>query len=204
MVLTEKWPVLGRHEQAVVWLQVWADLGRAPRTIDAYARGLAEYLLMCEREEVDPVTATRAHVAVFVRELTSRPGRWGANVVLIESGSGLANATIQQRLVPVRLFYDFLMEEGVRESNPVGRGRYTPGGRGGGFQRGLVPRLVKLPWIPSEQQWLSVLEVARREPVRNRVMLALAYDAALRREELCSLRTDDVDPAPARCGCGRR
>ncbi|WP_229699004.1 site-specific integrase [Wenjunlia tyrosinilytica] len=26
-------------------------------------------------------------------------------------------------------------------------------------------------------------------------MLALAYDAALRREELCSLRTDDVDPA---------
>ena len=26
-------------------------------------------------------------------------------------------------------------------------------------------------------------------------MLALAYDAALRREELCSLHTDDVDPA---------
>ena len=25
-------------------------------------------------------------------------------------------------------------------------------------------------------------------------MLALAYDAALRREELCSLRTDDLDP----------
>ncbi|WP_349345469.1 hypothetical protein [Streptomyces rapamycinicus] len=42
---------------------------------------------------------------------------------------GLANATIQQRLVPVRLFYDFLMEEGLRESNPVARGRYTPGRR---------------------------------------------------------------------------
>jgi len=128
-VLREKWPVLGRHEQAAVWLQIWADLGRAPGTIDAYARGLAEYLLMCEREDVDPVTATRAHVAVFVRELTSRPHRRGGNVVSIESGSGLANATIQQRLVSVRLFYDFLMEEGVRESNPVGRGRYTPGRR---------------------------------------------------------------------------
>jgi integrase/recombinase XerD len=58
-----------------------------------------------------------------------------------------------------------------------------------------VPRLTKLPWIPSEPQWLRILEVARREPVRNRVMLALAYDAALRREELCSLRTDDLDPA---------
>jgi integrase len=43
-------------------------------------------------------------------------------VVSIDSGSGLANATIQQRLVPVRLFYDFLMEEGVRESNPAARG----------------------------------------------------------------------------------
>ena len=58
-----------------------------------------------------------------------------------------------------------------------------------------MPRLTKLPWIPSEQKSLGILQVAREEPVRNRVMLALAYDAALRREELCSLRTGDLDPA---------
>ena len=81
VVLREKWPVIGRHEQAVTWLQIWTNLGRAPLTIDAYARGLAEYLPMCEREGVDPVTANRAHVAVFVRELTSRPSLRGANVV---------------------------------------------------------------------------------------------------------------------------
>jgi integrase/recombinase XerD len=33
-----------------------------------------------------------------VRELTSRPHHRGANVVAIDSGAGLANATIQQRL----------------------------------------------------------------------------------------------------------
>ena len=49
------------------------------------------------------------------------------NVVALDSGAGLANATLQQRLVPVRLFYDFLVEEGLRESNPVGRGAYAPG-----------------------------------------------------------------------------
>jgi integrase/recombinase XerD len=195
VVLKEKWPVLGRHERAAEWLRVWTDLGRAPRTIDAYARGLAEYLLVCEREGIDPVTANRLHVAAFVKELTTRPSRRGGNVVVLDSGAGLANATLQQRLVPVRLFYDYLIEEGLRESNPVGRGRYTPGRRFGGHQRGLVPRMVKLPWIPSEQQWLDLLEVVRAEPARNRVMLALAYDAALRREELCSLRTDDLDPA---------
>ncbi len=193
--MEDRWPVLGRHERAAEWLLVWVDLGRAPRTIDAYARGLAEYLQMCEQDGVDPVTATRAHIAAYVRELTSRPSRHGANVVSLDSAAGLANATLQQRLVPVRLFYDFLMEEGLRASNPVGRGRYTPGRRFGGQQRALVPRLSKLPWIPTEQQWLDVLAVAAREPVRNRVMLALAYDAGLRREELCSLRTDDLDPA---------
>ena len=132
---------------------------------------------------------------MFVRELTTRPSRRGANVVSIDSGAGLANATLQQRLVAVRLFYHFLIEEGLRVSNPVGRGRYTPAGRSGAAQRGLVPRLTRLPWIPNEQQWLEILQVAREEPIRNRVMLALAYDAALRREELCSLRTDDLDPA---------
>ena len=193
-----RWPVLERHERAAEWLGIWADLGRAPRTIDAYARGLAEFLEACERDGIDPVAATRAEVAAFVRELRTRPSRRGVNVVALDSGAGLANATLQQRLVPVRLFYDFLVEEGVRESNPVGRGRYTPGrrfGGAGGTGRPLVPRMAKLPWIPSEAEWLRVLEVFCGEPVRNRVMLALAYDAALRREELCSLRTDDLDPA---------
>ena len=163
----DKWPVLGRHAQATDWLRLWTDLGRAPRTIDAYARGLADYLQMCEREGADPLTATRADIGIYVRELTERPSLRGLNIVSIDSGSGLANATTGQRLVSVRLFYDYLIKEGLRESNPVGRGRYTPGRCGSGHQRGLVPRLTKLPWIPTERQWADILEVAAAEPVRN-------------------------------------
>ena len=114
----DRWPVLGRHERAAEWLGVWADLGRAPRTIDAYARGLAEYLQVCEREGVDPLAAGRAQVAAFVRELASRPSLRGANVVSIDSGAGLANATLQQRLVAVRLFYDFLGRGGGPRVQP--------------------------------------------------------------------------------------
>lgn len=106
VVLEDEWPVFARHVRAAEWLGVWADLGRAPRTIDAYARGLAEYLELCERDGVDPISAGRVHVAAFVRELTSRPSRRGRNVLSLDSGAGLANATLQQRLVPVRLFYD--------------------------------------------------------------------------------------------------
>lgn len=193
LAVADSWPVLARHEKAAEWLQIWPDLGRAARTIDAYGRDLSEFLTVCERDGINPVAATKEDVAVFVRDLTERPHRRGANVVAIDSGAGLSNATIQQRLVPVRLFFDFLVEEGLRESNPVGRGRYVPGRQRGGA-RGLVPRHTKLPWIPDEQQWLDVLAIAAKELIRNRVMLALAYDAALRREELCSLRTDDLDP----------
>ena len=114
--------------------------GRAPRTIDAILRGLAEYLQVCEREGIDPLAATRAQVAAYVRELTTRPNPRGANVVALDSGSGLANATFQQRLTPVRLYYDYLVEEGVRETNPwagavIRRSRASGGGR-----TALVPR----------------------------------------------------------------
>lgn len=76
-----------------------------------------------------------------------------------------------------------------------GRGRYTPGRVfGSKSERGLVPRTHTLPWIPNEDQWQAILEATKQEPLRNRFMFALAYDAALRREELCTLNTSDIDP----------
>ena len=41
---------------------------------------------------------------------------------VLDSGVGLSNATMQQRLTAIRLWYDYLVEEGLRETNPVGRG----------------------------------------------------------------------------------
>ena len=55
--------------------------------------------------------------------------------------------------------------------------------------------MVKLPWIPAEAEWLRCWRCPGASLPVDRVTLALAYDAALRREELCSLRTDDLDPA---------
>jgi len=195
-VTARRWPALAHCPEALQWLRVQADLGLPPRTLEAYSRGLADYLAVCAREEIDPLSAGRAEVARYVRDLVRRPNPRGATVVSIDSGAGLANATLQQRLVVVRLFYDHLIEEGRRTTNPVGRGRYTPGRAFGGHrERGLVPRFTKLPWIPTDAEWQQLLLTARREPLRTRLMLALAYDAGLRREELCSLRTDDLDPA---------
>ncbi|HEU4734905.1 MAG TPA: site-specific integrase, partial [Kofleriaceae bacterium] len=61
--------------------------------------------------------------------------------------------------------------------------------------RGLIARYSRLPWIPTDEQWRALLVIAAGESLRTRLMFALAYDAALRREELCLLATDDLDPA---------
>ena len=190
------YPHVFANDVARSWLLLESNLGLAANTLDAYGRALEEYIGFSAVRNTAIITATKAHVAAYVRYLISRPNRRGQNVLALDSGAGLANATLQQRLTAVRLFYDYLMEEGLTPNNPVGRGRYTPGrGFGGNRDRGLIPRFTKLSWIPNDQQWRSILDAARKEPVRNRMMLALSYDTALRREELCSLDTSDVDPA---------
>jgi integrase/recombinase XerD len=188
--------VLNALPEAQAWLQIQEDLGLAPRTIDAYRRALSDYLHVCQTDGIDPLAAGPAEIARYVRHLRERPSTRGTNVVALDSGVGLANATIQQRLTAIRLFYDYLVEEQRRDDNPVGRGRYTPGKMvAAGRERGLIPRFTRLPWIPTDEQWQAIGTVAREEPIRNRLMLALAYDAGLRREELCSLQIDDLDPA---------
>jgi site-specific recombinase XerD len=93
------------------------------------------------------------------------------------------------------LYFDYLVEEGIRTTNPAGRmhwrQRYgrTPGGGP------LIRRHRRLPWIPTEEQWQALLGVMQKAPVRTRLMFALSYDAALRRHELLTLETTDIDPA---------
>lgn len=192
----ERYPLVAETPQARTWLTIQADLGLAPNTIEAYGRALQDYLSFTQQRGIDHASVSREHIATYVRDLSARPNPNGAHARALDPGVGLANATMQQRLTAVRLYYDYLVEEGRRVDNPVGRGRYTPGkGFGSTRERGLVPRYHRLPWIPTDEQWRTLLDSAKEEPLRNRVMFAMAYDAALRREELCLLETGDIDPS---------
>jgi integrase/recombinase XerD len=190
----EFYPLVAQNETARSWLQMQTYLQLAPTTIDAYGRGLNDYLDFCTKQHILPEDATREDVALYVQDLASRPNRKGANILTFDSGRGLSHATMQQRLTVARLYHDYLVEKQLRADNPVGRGQYVPGNAlASQRERAILRSHHKLPWIPSDEEWQAVLRVLKDEPLRNQVMLLLAYDGALRRQELVTIEIADLD-----------
>ena len=131
------------EHEAERWLSIQKDLGRAPNTLLAYRRSLESYGSFCLTLQRPIYEATREDVALFVRSMSAF--RLPASRKAKSERSGMANATIRLRLMAVRLFYDHLAEECIRQDNPVGRGRYTQGGGfGGARSRALVPHFTAL------------------------------------------------------------
>ena len=181
----ERYPRVSENPHAREWLEFQATRGLAANTIEAYGRDLDSYLDFLGTRNIPFQSVIRPTIGAYVRSIAVLPAprvfKKGA-----EARATLSNATLQQHLTVIRLFHDFLVEERVCARNPL---RPPMGGRG------LIQRHHRLPWIPSEEQWQTILQVSKQESLRNRVMLAMSYDAALRREEICSLEDSDIDPA---------
>src|SRR5690348_7014796 len=99
-----RYPFVATDALAKAWLTTETLLGLASNTLDAYARGLDDFLGFCQRADVSPVTATRADLARYVGDLRRRPRSSTKpeppdHVPMM----GLSNATLQQRLTAVRL-----------------------------------------------------------------------------------------------------
>jgi len=184
-------PLLQGNEVAWRWLHFTANLGRAANTVDAYGRAVEDFFRFCAANGADPMTASTDVVADWIGEMHAR--QLVGDVAGGAAGAGLAKATIQQRVVALRSLFDYVVEDGLRERNPVRRGQSSRGG--GRARRGLVGRVEKAPWIPNDAAWQRLLQAAGAEPLRNRLMVAFAYDGALRREELVQLDVEDLEPA---------
>lgn len=191
----EQYPRVSKHALARAWLGLQANRNLAKHSVETYGRSLDDFLRFMEQETVQPEVATREQLAAYVRDLLARTNPRQPKVVHLDSGAGLSNATILLRLSVIRLFYDHVVDEGVRSTNPVGRMDWRKRYGRGPANTPLIRRHRRLPWIPTEEQWQALLGVMQRASRRNRLMFALSYDAALRRQELVTLDTVDVDPA---------
>ncbi|WP_232533544.1 tyrosine-type recombinase/integrase [Salmonella enterica] len=161
------------------WLGLLIDLGRADATIKAYRGALVHYLRYCEDKSLSPLDARFDDFSGYIRP--QLPGM----------EHPVASATLQLRISAVRLWYEYLSYQGHCETSPVPRAM-LPGPVFSG--RGLVPRMTKLPRIPDDHAWFTLLKQAATGSLRDRLMLALAYYGGLRRAEVTALRIDDIDP----------
>jgi integrase/recombinase XerD len=189
----KRYPKVANHLHSQAWLLT--NINLAPNTIDAYGRGLEDYLSFCARNNFDPRADKKEQIALWINDLNNRPNIRCPNELSLGVSPGLSIATIQQKLTAVRLYYEYLIEEGVCQRNPVGRGKFSLNdGHCNKRERGILRRAKKIPWIPNEEQWQAILNIVKTRSLRTRLMFTLQYDCALRREELCSLKVSDIDP----------
>src|ERR1700737_1760720 len=92
--------------QARQWLTMREQFGLTANTLDAYARAIDSYFSFLASCECTAVASTQAAVTGCINQLRSR---------------GLANATLVQRVTALRLYFEYLVEEGLRPGNPVSR-----------------------------------------------------------------------------------
>lgn len=187
-----RYPHIQAHEQAVAWLTFESNRGLAENTLQAYARGLEDFFRFCVTQGLEIMAVGRDAIGWYIHEMRQRPIPDNVRRSAYKRAYGLTNSTMSQRLTTIRRFYDYLEEDGLIEQNPVRRGRYLHGNPRGG-ERGLIPTMKDFPWIPNQEQWQQIMEYLQTQKLRDKLMFALSYDAALRREEVCGLHIEDFD-----------
>jgi integrase/recombinase XerD len=145
------------------------ERGLAKNTADAYASDLHALFDALEQLGIhDLASVTRDDILDFLES---------------EAQSGLESSSIARRLVAIKVFFRFLVEEALLRADVT--------------EVMESPRLWRLvPDFLGEQEVDALLRAySGKEPLelRNRALLELLYASGLRATELVSLRLDGVD-----------
>lgn len=155
------------------WIQRWLDHLKyerrlSPLTGKNYHRDIeALYTFLCNAEITDWAAVDGMHLRSFAARLHRR---------------GLAPRSIQRRLAAVRNLFDYLIREGVVQSNP-----------GVDITAPKAPR--RLPETLDADEMGRLLDIRTDHPLatRDRAIMELLYSSGLRLAELVSLTVVDVD-----------
>jgi integrase/recombinase XerD len=153
-------------EEFLTWLAV--ERGRAPRTLDAYRRDLANYVVFLAARHLELDAVTERDVVAYVSRL---------------QGEGKAPASVARASVAVRSLHRFLADEGLAAFDPTIAVE--------------TPKLPSgLPKALNEEEITSLLDaVVGDEPLirRDRAVLEVLYGTGVRISELVGLSLADLD-----------
>lgn len=145
-----------------VYFGYLADYG--PRTRKAYEYHLNAYLTWCGHNQIDPLTADRTHVALYVRHLSEE--------------RGLRGSTVNTCMTPVKGFYRWAMLEGFIDRDPVVHTK--------------LPKSDYRQKHPIDREELRAIRRAGKEiGGRHWALSELLVAHAFRIGECCDLRIED-------------
>ncbi len=189
-------PLVAQNPMTRAYIEQLAKERKSPSTIENYSRDLNDFLSAFPAVPfAELLEADESRIADYIEWLWNREAHRGngqataRNNIIYLSGSHLAPATIRRRIGTVRGFYRWCIRLRHRRDalNPVREGIR-------GRERGLVPTPTSVPWIPDERQWIDLLRhLLTTYSTRDQVIVLVAHDGALRREEIVRLRADDID-----------
>jgi integrase/recombinase XerD len=172
-----------RVEEVSDWLSVTAVSTSSPNTLKSQAEALALWWRWCIESGVDPLRTDAVRFARFVSALQSIP----MNLPLTSPIRALPGdprlrqpATTSQRVVHIKSFYQWAMLNG-RVSAVAGQAVT-------GFKTPRAPKTMRADRLHPQQ--IKVLLAAPLSP-RNRLAVALLYDAGLREGEALGIRIED-------------
>jgi len=146
------------------------EKGLAKNTMESYRRDLNKFILFMQKRKInDPGKIDRESLNIFIGELKK---------------NGCATATISRCIASIRSFFNFMLQEGIIESNPA--------------LELESPRIEKkLPRVLTTEevdQLLCQPKPGEHNGLRDRAMLELLYASGIRVSELVSLNITDFDP----------
>jgi integrase/recombinase XerD len=145
------------------------EKGLSKNTIDAYSHGLNRFLDSLRKKEIQEMpSVSKFDVRAFLLALRKQ---------------GLSTKTVVRNLVAIRTFFQFLIQEGILEANPI--------------EELESPKIAKtLPEILTLKEVEQLLEQPNPQTpigIRDRAMLEVLYATGMRVSELTHLPINQVN-----------
>ncbi len=152
------------------------QLSRSDNTIRIYLSDLRPFLSFLQDQGLEPQHLERHHLRQYLAWLsTSARGTNG----------GYARVSVARKLVVLRSFYRFLLQEGLVSHNPITRGR--------SFNIKVEKRLPIFLGKDEAQRLVESPDVSDPTGMRDRAILELLYSSGIRLSELHDLNLVDVN-----------
>ena len=150
--------------------------GRSENTVRVYTTDLRSFLAFMETQGLHLRELNRHHLRRYLAWLsTSARGDEG----------GYARVSVARKLVALRSFYRFLVQEKVIESNPIPRGRT--------FNIKVEKRLPTFLDRAEVDRLLDAPDSATPLGLRDRAMMDVFYSSGVRLAEMHGMDVDSVD-----------